>query len=211
MRDDRYISTAEYQAALVEPIALVDDSDLNHLASPYFVEHVRQLATDHYGNSDLFRGGLRFYSTLDTSMQTAAEGALKKGLESLDRKLGFRGRIGSVPVAQRGAWTGGPAHPIEPARPTTSTALADQLLADQRYGAMVVELPRNGAGVTVDLGPKRLPLDANDARDVALAWRGKTPASTRSQLGDLLPVRLGDDGKQRDARAAAGRCKARWS
>jgi penicillin-binding protein 1A len=70
MRDDRYISTAEYQAALVEPIALVDESDLNHLASPYFVEHVRRLATDHYGNGGLFRGGLRFYSTLDTSMQT---------------------------------------------------------------------------------------------------------------------------------------------
>ena len=60
MRDDQYISNAEYEAALAEPIALVDDSDLNHLASPYFVEHIRQLATRRYGNRDLFRGGLKY-------------------------------------------------------------------------------------------------------------------------------------------------------
>ena len=95
MREDKYISDAEYEAALAEPIALVDESDLNHLASPYFVEHVRQLATKRYGNTELFKGGLRFYSTLDTRMQAAAEGALRKGLESLDRRLGFRGPIGS--------------------------------------------------------------------------------------------------------------------
>src|SRR5262249_57122609 len=53
MRDDHYISDAEYDAALAEPIALVDESDLNHLASPYFVEHVRLVATRRYGNRDL--------------------------------------------------------------------------------------------------------------------------------------------------------------
>src|SRR5690606_32658633 len=145
-------------------IALVDESDLNHLASPYFVEHVRQLATRRYGNNELFKGGLKFYSTLDTRMQTAAENAVRKGLEALDRKLGFRGPIGAVAAAGRGAWTGGPAHPITGATDDTS-ALADQLLPDQTYGAMIVELPRSGS-VVVDLGPERLPLVDVDARDV---------------------------------------------
>ncbi|MGE5185686.1 MAG: penicillin-binding protein 1A [Acidobacteriota bacterium] len=201
MRDDHYISDAEYQAALVEPIALVDDSDINHLASPYFVEHVRRLATERYGNGELFRGGLRFYSTLDTRMQAAAEGALRKGLEQLDRRLGFRGSIGKVALDQRGAWTGGPAHPLTGASDDT-TALADQLLPVQRYGAMVVELPvdRNpgrqrpggGVGVLVDLGPKRLPLGEADTKDV-LAWQGKHGETVK--LGDLLAVRLSEDGK----------------
>ena len=100
MREDHYISEAEYQAALAEPIALVDESDLNHLASPYFVEHVRRLATAHFGNAQLFVGGLRFYSTLDQGVQRAAEDALRHGLESLDRKLGFRGAIGAVAQPQ---------------------------------------------------------------------------------------------------------------
>ncbi|MGE0868212.1 MAG: penicillin-binding protein 1A [Kofleriaceae bacterium] len=186
MREDRYLSDAEYEAALNEPIALLEESDLNHLASPYFVEHVRQIATKRYGNHDLFKGGLRFYSTLDTRTQAVAEAALRRGLESLDRRLGFRGPIGTVALQQRGAWTNGPAHPISGATDDVS-ALADQLLADQPYGAMVVELPRTGNGVTVDLGPKRLPLVDADAREVR-TWRGDHGATVR--LGDLLPVRL---------------------
>ena len=195
MREDKYISDSEYEAALAEPIALVDEGDLNHLASPYFVEHVRKLATDRYGNTELFKGGLRFYSTLDMHMQAVAESALEKGLESLDRRLGFRGPIGSVPLARRGAWTGGPAHPLSGTKDDTS-ALADQLLPEQRYGAMVVELTRKG--VVVDLGPRRLPLDDKDARDV-LAWHPTLPGDkldykTKIQLGDLLAVRLSADG-----------------
>ncbi|HEY5952281.1 MAG TPA: PBP1A family penicillin-binding protein [Kofleriaceae bacterium] len=196
MREDNYISDAEYDAALTEPIALVDEGDLNHLASPYFVEHVRKLATKRYGNTELFKGGLRFYSTLDMTMQSAAESALKKGLESLDRRLGFRGPIGNVKVAQRGAWTGGPAHPLSGGNDDTS-ALADQILPEQRYGAMIVELTKRG-GVVVDLGPKRLPLDDKDAKDV-VAWHPKNKDNTidydkHIMLGDLLPVRLNPDG-----------------
>jgi penicillin-binding protein 1A len=187
MREEHFISDAEYQSALGEPIALVDESDINHLASPYFVEHVRRLATQRYGNGELFRGGLRFYSTLDTRMQAAAEGALRKGLETLDRKLGFRGPIGTVADKQRGTWSSGPAHPLTGASDDTS-ALADALLPEQRYGAMIVEI-KNG-GVIVDLGPKRLPLEPNDAKDV-LAWRGKLGQSLK--LGDLLPVRVSED------------------
>jgi penicillin-binding protein 1A len=190
MREDSYISDAEYQAALAEPIALVDDSDLNHLASPYFVEHVRRLATRRYGNRDLFRGGLKFYSTLDTRMQAAAESALRKGLEALDRKLGFRGPIGAVALAARGAWSGGPAHPISGASNDT-TAVADQLLPDQSYAAMVVDLPRQGLAVTLDLGPRRFALAELDARDVRAFRDPKTGRAV--QLGDVLPVRLAGD------------------
>jgi len=192
MREDKFISDADYQAALAEPIALVDESDLNHLASPYFVEYIRKLATQRYGDKTLFKGGLKFYSTLDARMQQTAENALRKGLESLDRRLGFRGPIGSVAQAQRGAWTNGPAHPITGANDDVS-ALADQLIPDQTYGAMVVELPKNGVGVTVDLGPLRVPLDDKDAKDVR-AWRHEEKKEP-IKLGDLLPVRLGPEQK----------------
>ncbi len=188
MVEDHYISTAEYETALAEPIALVDESDLNHLASPYFVEHIRKLATTRYGNQDLFKGGLKFYSTLDSRMQAAAESALRRGLESLDRKLGFRGPIGTVAQTQRGAWTGGPAHPLTGATDDT-TAVADQVLSEQTYGAMVVELPRSG-GVVVDLGPGRLPLVEADAREVRAWHNEKSDKHEGVRLGDLLPVRL---------------------
>ncbi len=190
MRADNYISDAEYQAALVEPISLVGDGDLNHLASPYFVEHLRQLATKRFGNGKLFRGGLKFYATIDTFMQETAESAVRRGLESLDRRLGFRGPIGTVPHGKRGSWTGGPAHPITGASDDMS-AISDQLLAENTYGGMVVELPRQG-GVVVDLGPKRLALTDVDAKEVR-SWRDDTKRAG-VELGQLLPVRLVDDG-----------------
>lgn len=193
MRADRYISPAEYQAAIDEPIALVDDNDLNHLASPYFVEQIRQMATAQYGNNNLFKGGLTFYSTLDTRVQAAAETALRHGLEALDRKLGFRGPIGTVASANRGAWTDGPAHPLTGLAAGTqaedTTALADSVLPEQRYAAMVVEL--KPTSVVVDLGPKRLPLVPADAKDV-IGFRSAD--ATAVKVGDLLAVRLSPNG-----------------
>src|SRR5207247_5531580 len=84
-------------------------------------------------------------------------------------------------------------HPIAGAADDTA-ALADQLLPDQTYGAMVVELPRTGTGVIVDLGPRRIALIDADARDVRAFRDAKTGAAVA--LGDLLPVRLTPDGNQ---------------
>lgn len=196
MRDDGYISNTELQSALAEPIALVNTSDINHLASPYFVEHVRRAAQTRYGTSELFRGGLRFYATLDTRAQQAAEDALRHGLEALDRRLGFRGPIGAVPAQERAGWAEGGARPLHGADRDLSTRAA-ALLAGVRYAALVVELGRGGPQsptVTVELGAQRLPLLEADAKLVR-AWRdpARTPATIA--IGDLLPVRLAADGK----------------
>ena len=185
MVEDRYISQAEYTAALVEPIALVDESDLNHLASPYFVEHVRKLATLKYGNSDLFRGGLKFFSTVDSRMQAAAESALKRGLESLDRRLGFRGPIGHVSVTDKAIWSTSVAHPITGAAGDTS-ALADQVVENQTYGGQVVEMGKRG-GVVVNLGPQKLPLVDADAKELRAWSREKMKPPIRDARGHALP------------------------
>ena len=136
-------------------------------------------------------------------MQAAAEGALRKGLESLDRRLGFRGPIGTVAPAQRGAWTGGPAHPLTGATDDT-TALADQLLPEQRYGAMVVELPRNGVGV--DRRPRAQAAAARrrPTRSDVRAWRRQ--ADRRAGRSSATCCRCGcrADGNAVDARAAPG-------
>jgi penicillin-binding protein 1A len=172
MRDDGYISNTELQSALAEPIALVNTSDINHLASPYFVEHVRRMAQTRYGTTELFRGGLRFYATLDTRAQEAAEDALHHGLEALDRRLGFRGPIATLPPADREPWSGGAAHPIR-AGSGDFTTLTDQIVPATTYAGMVAELPR-GHAVVVELGPIRLPLTDADAKLVR-AWRPAPP------------------------------------
>jgi penicillin-binding protein 1A len=185
MREDGYISETEYQTALAEPIAIVEAGDLNHLAAPYFVEHVRRLATTEYGNTTLFRGGLRFYATLDTRMQDAAEAALTRGLEALDRRLGLRGPIGHVDAADRPAWRDGKPRPYR-AGADLATSVAASVEPEAVYAAMVVELPRGG-GVTVDLGPVEGALVEKDATDLR-KWRDETTDKAVA-VGDLLPVR----------------------
>ncbi|MCA9674979.1 MAG: PBP1A family penicillin-binding protein, partial [Myxococcales bacterium] len=208
MRVDGYISDAEYQAAIDEPITLVGNGEpLNHLAAPYFVEHVRRVASDRFGDAAVWKGGLRFYSTLDTRMQAAGEAALRHGLEALDRRLGFRGPIGTVAKTDRAAWAEGPPRVYQRGDTLDSLSVTDRILSDVRYAGMITALPGRD-GVTVDLGPVELPLEAADAK-LLRAWREGAPAmgplpkgqpAPRGRgrplaVGDVLPVRLADDGK----------------
>ncbi len=49
MLENQFISAEEYAEAMQEPIAIVSkDTPLNHLAAPYFVEHVRRLVQAKY-------------------------------------------------------------------------------------------------------------------------------------------------------------------
>jgi penicillin-binding protein 1A len=187
MREDGYISDEELASARQEPIALVREGDLNHLAAPYFVEHLRQAATREFGNSTLFKGGMRIYSTLDSRAQRVAEAALAHGLENLDRRLGFRGPIGHVPPDERAAFASGPPHPYRRGT-TAASGVGEQIEPDAVYAAMIVDLPRRG-GIALDLGPVELTLIEKDVDDLR-AWRSDTKQPL--QVGDLLPVRLGE-------------------
>ena len=188
MLEDGYISETQYRSALAEPIAIVGNEDLNHLAAPYFVETVRLAAKAEYGKNKLFRGGLKFYATLDSRIQDAAEAALKHGLEALDRQLGFRGPIGYLKTDdERKAWRESNPHPYREGV-YLATTLSPDLSPDTVYAAMVIALPKKG-GVIVDLGPVEAALVDKDAVDLR-AWRMDPLIDIPLMVGDLLPVRM---------------------
>jgi penicillin-binding protein 1A len=204
MHEDAYISDAEYRAALDEPIALLGSgAPLNHLAAPFFVEHLRREATRAYTEAEVWRGGLRFYSTLDTRMQAAAEAALRHGVDALDRRLGFRGPLGRIPAPERAAFTDGPPRIYRRGDTVETLAVTDRIVADARYAGMIAALPARGA-IVVDLGPVELPLAEPDAKQVR-AWRDgprpKRPPRCKTcplpkwqgkpvAVGDVIPVRV---------------------
>jgi penicillin-binding protein 1A len=102
MFDNGFISAAELREARAEPIAIISkDTPLNHIAAPYFVEHVRRLVQQRYGGRDLYDRGLRIYTSLDMKQQRAAEAALRRGLEEVDRRFGFRGPVTHLDGEQR--------------------------------------------------------------------------------------------------------------
>jgi penicillin-binding protein 1A len=62
----------------------------------YFLEYVQQTLEAKYGADMVFKGGLNVYTTLNPTMQLAAEQALREGLKALESRSG-KGRSGEHP------------------------------------------------------------------------------------------------------------------
>jgi penicillin-binding protein 1A len=84
MYDQGYIDTDQYLDALAEPVIINKDKTYDSGISssriaPYFIDYVKQNLYDKkFTDYDVFKGGLRIYTTLDTEMQEKAEDAVKK-------------------------------------------------------------------------------------------------------------------------------------
>ncbi len=107
-----YIEKAAAEAAMAEPLTTVErlDTDENQ-ASAYYVEELRRdilklgkegklagFADEKQAQQAFYEGGLSIRSTLDSNLQLIAHTALRAGLETYDRRHGFRGAIGKIEV-----------------------------------------------------------------------------------------------------------------
>jgi len=90
LRDSGYMSAAECERWRAYPLLLTARSDYSNTAE-YFVEFIRQQLEARFG-PDLYRGGLRIYTTLDLDAQLAAERALATQLETIES-----GKYGKFP------------------------------------------------------------------------------------------------------------------
>ncbi len=85
MYEQEMIDTSEYLGALAEPVILNEssntgmDQDNDGRIAPYFIDYVkRNLYDQKFTDYDVFKGGLRIYTTLDIELQEKAENAFKK-------------------------------------------------------------------------------------------------------------------------------------
>jgi penicillin-binding protein 1A len=195
MEEDGYITRAQAETARGEPLALLArETPLNAVAAPYFVDYIRRWASERYGDRSLFDAGLVIQTTLDMKKQRAAEAAVRRGLDALDRRLGFRGPIGRLPEADRAAFAAGPPHPYVVATEQAGLYAGGAILPDVAYVGMVLDLTPRKRLVTVAVGPRALRLTDEDAGR-ALRWHDKKLALAK---GDLVPVRLVHDEKKGD-------------
>jgi penicillin-binding protein 1A len=82
LRDQGKLSRESAEAWKAYPLALSSRSDFSGVGD-YFVEYVRQLLQARFG-SELYKRGLRVYTTLDVDMQRAAERALSAQLIAIE-------------------------------------------------------------------------------------------------------------------------------
>jgi penicillin-binding protein 1A len=88
-----YITPEQKERALRAPIRLQSRDSAYFSKAPYFTEFIRHQVEKKYGKDKLYQEGLRIYTTLDLSLQKAAQRAVEAGLRDLDKRQGFRGPI----------------------------------------------------------------------------------------------------------------------
>lgn len=84
MYQKAWISEAAFQKAFDAPVNTVRFRPYSKKA-PYFIDHLSRQLKEMYPPDVLTREGLTIYTTLDTQVQAAAERALTRGLERLEK------------------------------------------------------------------------------------------------------------------------------
>jgi penicillin-binding protein 1A len=92
-----WASPSDASAAMREDIVVQPPQRAQYHDADYFVEEVRRQAITRFGN-EVNQGGYYVRTTLDPRLQTAARIALMDGLEIYDRRHGWRGAWGRVPI-----------------------------------------------------------------------------------------------------------------
>ncbi|MCS6913148.1 MAG: PBP1A family penicillin-binding protein [Myxococcales bacterium] len=194
MEEEGFITASQRQAAWSEPIAIISrDLPLNHVAAPYFVEMVRREVQRKYGRSELFDRGLRIYTTLSMPAQRAAELAVRRGLEDLQRRLGFSGPVATLEGEELRAFLQGPPRLYrapgelqDDGETTVPPASVSALAGTGR--AYLAAIEKLGSRTPIArIGRERVPLHEPDAARIE-RWAARKGNTLRP--GALVPVRV---------------------
>lgn len=100
MRVDGHITRAQADIAAATPILLNQQNNEPFYIAEYFTEEIRRVLQRRYGSDGLYGGGLLVRSTLDPRLQKIAYESLRDGLETYDRRKGYKGPMGHMASVQ---------------------------------------------------------------------------------------------------------------
>lgn len=161
MRDQGYITDAEYADDIADPLPTQDDltPPQEKTQAPYFTSWVRQQVVDHFGPFKAFSGGLKITTSLDLDLQTAAEQTISQmlpagsglpsaSLVAIDNKTGeVRAMVGGDDYTTRpfNLATQGQRQPGSTFKPfTLVAALQNGISPDNVYASSPKEFPVPG-------------------------------------------------------------------
>jgi penicillin-binding protein 1A len=95
-----FISIEKKENAVRAPLKVQSRESAYFTKAPYFTEFIRQYVERKYGKEKTYQEGLRIYTTLDLSLQRAAQRSVETGLRELDKRQGFRGPIQTLSLKE---------------------------------------------------------------------------------------------------------------
>jgi penicillin-binding protein 1A len=176
MADEGFITEEEAQEAADRPLVVQGQPAPEPSIAPYFAEEIRKHLEQKYGADALYEAGLRVQTTLDVSLQEAANAALDAGLRRVDkRRNGYRAPARNI-VAEGGRLD--KFHADRWSRP---------MLAGDIVPAVVTFVAGAGGngGARVRIGDHELELPRS-----AFAWTRRTSADRLFKVGDLIEVQV---------------------
>lgn len=91
MTREGYITEAEADHARNTVLTIMPGRRAMNDQVAYFLEQMRIYLEQQYGEDQLYKGGLKIYTTMNAGMQRAAYEAVRSGLKEVDKRQGFRG------------------------------------------------------------------------------------------------------------------------
>jgi penicillin-binding protein 1A len=99
MRILKYIEEEEFDQALSEPITAELHRTRTIAEAQYVSEQVRAKLFEQYGE-EVYKAGLRVYTSIDGELQAVANQAVRKNLLDYNRRHGYRGVIGKIDLSE---------------------------------------------------------------------------------------------------------------
>jgi penicillin-binding protein 1A len=99
MRILKYIEEDDFDQALNEPITAELHRTRTIAEAQYVSEQVRAQLFEQYGE-EVYKAGLRVYTSIDGELQSVANQALRKNLLDYSRRHGYRGVIGKIDLSE---------------------------------------------------------------------------------------------------------------
>ena len=95
MYENGYITESELSNSSKEDLQIIKTTGYDGADAPFPVEEIRRELLQKYGEKSLYTGGLAVTTSISPEIQKLADKSLRKGLEELDRRQGWRGPLTS--------------------------------------------------------------------------------------------------------------------
>jgi penicillin-binding protein 1A len=184
MIDEGYITEQEAAEAMDEELIVHPRLSPQVPGAAYFVEQVRRYLEANYGHEMVLDGGLQVHTTINRTMQQAAQQAVRKNLRDHDRRRGYRAPQRTLSAEEEKAFLADQDAVLN--GPPAVGSLVEGVLAGSRDGSLLVRIG-SGSGL---ISSK----DAAWVGSVKVLDRGKDAVvkrrSVRLPIGSVLLVRV---------------------